>query len=43
MIRAMSKIENEMKEAKDIESLAALLGLQMLYHVGVGAIILESN
>lgn len=34
MILDMSKIENEMEEAEDIKSLAALHGLQMIYHMG---------
>ena len=43
VILAMSKIENEMDEAEDIKSLAALRGLQMICHMGIGAIILESD
>ena len=39
----MSKIENEMDEAGDIETLVALPGFQMICHMGVGATILESD
>ena len=43
VILYMSKIENEMEEMEDIESLAALHGLQMICHMGVGVIILKSD
>lgn len=43
MIMTMSKIENGVDNANDIEVVIALRALQMVFHIWVGSIILESD
>lgn len=43
VIMAMSKIENGVDSANDIEAVVAIRALQMVFHSGVGSIILEGD